>query len=137
MVLVDTSIWSLALRRRAEHLHAEETQLVEEWARLVRSGHATLIGPIRQEILSGIREESTYGQLKSLLDTFRYLEITPGDYDQAAEFFNACRRRGVIGTHVDMLICSVAVRHDMPVYTTDSDFERYAKHVPLELHAAT
>lgn len=53
MVLADTSIWSLALRRRSEDLNRAERRLLSEWFELVRDGRVRLMGPIRQEILSG------------------------------------------------------------------------------------
>ena len=67
IVLVDTTIWSLALRRRRGILSERERRLVEEWARLVRSGEAVLIGPIRQEILSGIRTEKSFAAIQESL----------------------------------------------------------------------
>ena len=134
MVLVDTSVWSLALRRRPRNLSREERHLVDEWKKLVKDGRAVLIGPIRQEILSGLRKQSTFESLRGLLRSFRHLEIEPSDYDRAAEFFNQCRARGVSGGPVDLLISSVAHRLDVPVFTTDPDFERYAQHVPIKLH---
>ena len=134
MVLVDTSVWSLALRRRPESLSIDERHLVDEWKKLVREGGAALIGPIRQEILSGLRTQSTFDSLRVLLRSFRHLEIEPNDYDRAAEFFNRCRARGVSGSHVDLLIASVAHRHDVPIFSSDADFGRYAQHVPLQLH---
>ena len=134
MVLVDTSVWSLALRRRTGSLSIEERQLVDEWKRLVKEGRVVLIGPIRQEILSGLRKQSTFESLRGLLRSFRHLEIEASDYDRAAEFFNQCRARRISGGHVDLLISSVAHRLDVPVFTTDPDFERYAQHVPFKLY---
>jgi predicted nucleic acid-binding protein len=134
MTLVDTSVWSLALRRRPGSLSINERRLVDEWKRLVEKGLAVLIGPIRQEILSGIRERSTFETLRGLLSSFRYFEIVASDYDRAAEFFNDCRANGISGGHVDLLISSVAHRLDVPVFTADPDFVRYARHVPLRLH---
>jgi len=52
-VLVDTSVWSLALRRKARRDHA----MVDELAELIREGRVMMMGPIRQELLSGIKEE--------------------------------------------------------------------------------
>lgn len=134
IVLVDTTIWSLALRRRPQSLNDQESLLVEEWARLVRSGEAVLIGPIRQEILSGIRSEGSFIAIQESLGDFRYLEIIPSDYDQAARFFNLCRSHGITGTAVDLLICAVAHRCDVPIFTTDADFQYYAPHVEIRLH---
>ena len=107
---------------------------MEEWTQLVRSGEAALMGPIRQEVLSGIRSRESFAAIQEELGNFRYLEIIPSDYDQAARFFNACRARGVTGTAIDLLICSVARRTDIPIFTTDADFEHYAPHVGIRLH---
>ncbi len=134
IVLVDTTIWSLALRRRPQSLNAQERLLVEEWARLVRSGEAVLIGPIRQEILSGIRSERSFTAIQESLGDFRYLEIIPPDYDRAARFFNVCRAHGITGTAGDLLICAVAHRFDVPIFTTEADFRHYAPHVEIRLH---
>jgi predicted nucleic acid-binding protein len=134
MVLVDTSIWSLALRRRPAALSAAEDQLVSEWAGLVTEGLATLIGPIRQEILSGIRRSEAFQALRRALLDFPHLGIDAEDYDRAAEFFNVCRARGVTGGPIDMLISSVAYRHAIPVFAADTDFVTYARHLPLRLH---
>jgi len=134
IVLVDTTIWSLALRRRPQTLNDHEKLLVLEWTRLVRSGEAVLIGPIRQEILSGIREEKTFEAIWESLGDFRYLEIHPNDYDQAARFFNRCRTHGIAGTSIDLLLCAVANRFEVPIFTTDPDFGHYAPHTGIRLH---
>jgi predicted nucleic acid-binding protein len=133
-VLIDTTIWSLALRRRSHQLSPAEKRLVDAWAELVSSGRAVLIGPVRQEVLSGIRSEETFEALHEKLSFFRYLEILPGDYSQAARFFNLCRSHGVTGSHIDMLICATADRHNVPIFTTDPDFSGYARHLPIRLH---
>jgi len=134
-VLVDTTVWSLALRRRREKLSSLEQDLVMEWEDLAGSGRAVLMGPIRQEVLSGIREEKAFAALQVRLSKFRSLEVLPGDYDQAARFFNACRSRGISGTSIDMLICATAFRYKVPIFTTDPDFPQYARHVPIRLHS--
>jgi predicted nucleic acid-binding protein len=134
MVLVDTSIWSLALRRRATALSADERRLVIEWEALVDRGRATLIGPIRQEILSGVRHVDTFHVLRRSLLDFPHLSIEVEDYDRAAEFFNLCRGRGSSGGPIDMLIAAVAYRHQISVFSSDTDYARYARHVPVRLH---
>ncbi len=72
--------------------------------------------------------------LQERLSSFRYLEILPGDYDQAARFFNLCRSHGITGSHIDMLICALAYRNGVPIFTTDGDFPDYARHLPIHLH---
>jgi predicted nucleic acid-binding protein len=137
MVLVDTTIWSLALRRRPHDLSAAERRLVDEWAALVRGGLAVLAGPIRQEVLSGVRRQADFETLRQRLSAFALLPIELGDYDRAASFFNTCRAQRVVGTTVDMLLCALAARARAAIFTVDQDFPRYARHLPIRLHAPT
>lgn len=135
MILVDTSIWSLALRRRRGDLNATQRHLVREWERLVREGAATLIGPIRQELLSGVREARAWERLRAALRPFPDLPLASADYERAAQFFNLCRARGIAGSAVDLVICAASARHEAPIYTMDADFRRYASVLGLTLHA--
>lgn len=129
-VLIDTSIWSLALRR-GEHIQNPEAQ---ELKRLITAHLAEIIGPIRQEVLSGVKDESQFGRLESHLTAFPDLPLVTEDYVMAAKFFNLCRSKGIQGSNTDFLICAVAVRHDFAVFTTDGDFPMFAKCLPIVLH---
>lgn len=129
-VLIDTSIWSLALRR-AEHVQNPETL---ELRRLITTHLAEIIGPIRQEVLSGVRDRSQFDRLDSHLAAFPDLPLLTEDYVTAAKFFNLCRSRGIQGSNTDFLICAVAVRHDFAVFTTDGDFPLFAKCLPVVLY---
>jgi len=133
MVLVDTSIWSLALRRSSSDLNEAQRRPVQRWSELVREGHAALIGPIRQETLSGIRDQAAFETLRAHLAAFDDMPIRVGDYEEAARLFNVCRARGVTGTPIDLLICAVAQRMRLPIFTHDKDFERYARHLSIKL----
>jgi predicted nucleic acid-binding protein len=131
-ILVDTTIWSLALRRR--RLGFKEKILVDELAELVLELRAVLIGPVRQEVLSGIPDPKDFEVVRQHLAAFSDLPIVEEDYEEAARVFNACRKKGVQGSHVDFLICAIALRHSAAVFTTDKDFTNYAKHLNLKLH---
>lgn len=133
-VLVDTSIWSLALRRRAHELSTSERALVGELAALAHEGRAGLIGAVRQEVLSGIAQKSRFEYLRNLLRDFDDEAVSTDDYEEAARHTNTCLSKGVAGSAIDFLICAVATRRDFEILTTDPDFERYAKHIPIRLH---
>jgi predicted nucleic acid-binding protein len=130
-VVVDTSVWSLALRRRRASNEPEARELAD----LIREGRASIIGPIRQEILSGVRAEPQYQTLREYLRPFPDLELMVDDYEEAAAFFNRCRARGVQGSNTDFLICAVAVRRKFSILTTDEDFVHFARFLPIQLHA--
>lgn len=134
MVLVDTSIWSLALRRKSADLGAREKSLTLALAELIREGRAQLIGVVRQELLSGIREPEKFDQLRNYLRAFDDVRLDPSDYEEAAQIHNRCRTRGIAGSAIDFLICAVADRRHWQIFTTDSDFDRYKKVLGLELY---
>lgn len=136
-VLIDTPVWSLALRRKATQLNRGERQLVEEWKSLVWDGRARLAGIIRQEVLSGIRDARHFERLRDHLAAFDDVPAAAADHERAAGYFNACRAKGVTPTSFDMLICALASRHALAIFTTDTDFVRYARILPLKLHAAS
>lgn len=130
-VLVDTCIWSLALRR-----NTPGTQLahLEEFKELINEARVQLIGPVRQEILSGVKSDRQFEQLKEHLTAFPDIPITTEDFEQAARFFNLARSKGIQGSNTDFLICSVATRHNLSIFTVDQDFELFQTVLPLHLH---
>ncbi|RJP56171.1 MAG: PIN domain nuclease [Deltaproteobacteria bacterium] len=131
-VIVDTSVWSLALRRDKN----DSTVPVQELRHMIHDHRVQMIGPIRQEILSGIRSESQFKKLRKHLESFPDLPILTEDYVTAAQFFNHCRSKGIQGSNTDFLICAVAFRNKFSIYTTDKDFELFSKHMQIVLHEA-
>jgi predicted nucleic acid-binding protein len=131
-VLVDTSVWSLALRRSRPPIHPRVVELAE----LIREGRASIVGLIRQELLSGVRSAEQFEALRTHLRAFPDLELGTEDHEEAAAFFNRCRARGIQGSTIDFLICAAAARRAMPILTTDDDFASYARILPIELHVS-
>lgn len=130
-ILVDTSVWSLVLRKR--ELSEKEKNLKLYLINLIRSGRVIMIGPIRQEILSGISDLNTYAALRQKLEAFSDFEITTRDYETAAEYFNLCRSHGIQGSHIDYLICSVAVNNKFSILCLDKDFCNYKKYIDMDI----
>lgn len=137
MVLVDTSVWSVALRRSPSQLNERQQRLVAEWRNLIEQRRVAMMGSIRQEILSGIRSQQVFEGVRVRLAAFPDIPIDTTVYEDAAAYFNRCRTRGVTGTPIDMLICAAADRFGLSIFTTDRDFERYAELLPIRLHART
>lgn len=135
-VLIDTPIWSLALRRKAGQLGRGERRLVDTWARIIREGRVILIGPIRQEILSGLSDSVAFDRLREYLRAFEDEPLSTDDHEEAARCHNVCRAVGVAGSHVDFLLCAVALRRHLAIFTVDSDFQRYSQHLSVRLFEA-
>ncbi len=133
-VLVDTSVWSLALRRRHRHLAAAEQAVVAELSALTREGRVRMIGIVRQELLSGIKTTAQYEKLRAALRAFPDESITTSDYEGAAKASNACRAKGIVCSVVDVLICEIAMGRQWSIFTTDPDFRNYARALPIKLH---
>lgn len=129
-VIVDTSVWSLALRRRPSSIASPTVKRLRD---LITDDRIVLLGAIRQEILSGVRSSEQFNRLRDYLRAFPDLELAPEDYELAAEFFNTCRSNGIQGSNTDFLICAVAHRRNYSIFTTDNDFQSFQTHIPVIL----
>jgi len=129
-ILVDTSIWSLALRWQI----SQDKSIVDEFETLIRDFRVQLIGPIRQEILSGIKSEIQFNKLRHHLRSFPDYPIQSNDFELAAQFFNQCRSKGIQGSNTDFIICAIAVNNNWQIFTTDKDFLQFQKIIPVKLY---
>lgn len=124
-VLVDTCVWSLALRRKNRAVLSEDEQrMVASLAEAIQDGRVAMIGPIRQEVLSGIKDLAQFEKLRSALEAFTDEQLTTLHYEEAARLFNLCRGRGVECGPVDILICAVAAREHWTILTSDQGLRR-------------
>lgn len=88
-VLIDTCIWSSALRGKEPKDKDISTQL----ARLIKEDRAKIIGPIRQEVLSGYSNTDQFEKLRLKLEHFPNQPISDSNYETAAKYFNLCRKK--------------------------------------------
>lgn len=129
-IIVDTCVWSLALR----HNKKPSNGTIAELRSLILDFRVQMIGPIRQEILSGIKYEAQFHSLKEKLGGFADLQLSENDYILAAQFYSLCRSKGIQGSNTDFLICAVSANYNLGIFTTDRDFRRFSKHLPINLH---
>ncbi len=132
IVFVDTPIWSLALRRKK--ISSADQACRSELSDLICQARACLIGPIRQEILTGVRDKNVFELLRSHLQGMDAVAVETIDFEQAARMSNICRQNGVQGSAADFLLCAISHRYEAPIFTTDGDFEHYAQHLDITLH---
>ncbi|MDI6745267.1 MAG: PIN domain-containing protein [Thermodesulfovibrionales bacterium] len=129
-VIVDTSIWSLVLRRHSP-VQNPETEILRK---MIENGeNIFLVGVILQEILQGVKERHDFIRLKERLDAFPMLEIEREHYVKAAELKNHLINNGVQISTVDALIATSAIVNGCYLYTNDKDFSHIAKHSKLRL----
>ena len=128
-ILVDTPIWSYAFRSKKPEFAEHVNTLIE----IISNNNVVIIGAIKQEILSGYSDTNKFKKLKAKMESFENTAIVDEDYIQAAMFSNQCRIKGVQGSPIDFLICAVAFRLGIKIFTTDKDFFHYQKHIAIEL----
>ena len=129
-LLVDTSVWSLALRRDVD----VEAPEVNALRRALLGGERVVVtGMILQELLQGFAGPKARAQI---IERFAALPIVVPDLQdhiEAAELRNRCRRRGVqIGTS-DALLAQLCIRNDLMLLSADQDFTLAAAHCALEI----
>ena len=131
-ILVDTSIWSLSLRRPSAVVN-EEAILLKT---IIEQGEDIhLLGIILQEVLQGIRNSKDLLALKEYFKAFPLIDLTREDYMRAAELKNHLIRKGKQGSTIDVLIASAAISHRCHLLTADKHFTHIAEHSELKLFA--
>ena len=129
-LLVDTSVWSLALRRAAPTTEPEVEVLK---AALLGGDVVVTTGLILQELLQGFAGPKAGREIVERFAALPLLQPDRDDHIAAAELRNTCRRAGIqVGT-IDALLAQLCVRHDLVMLTTDQDFVRAAQHCPLRV----
>lgn len=129
-LVVDTSVWSLALRRGSP---SPDPQVAKLATALMQRQPIVLLGVILQEVLQGIREESRFEAVKDYLQAFPIWAMDRADYVAAARLWNLCRSKGVQASTADIQIAVMCVQHDCELLTCDRDFEHIAGFCPLRL----
>jgi predicted nucleic acid-binding protein len=129
MVIVDSDVWSEAFRKKGR-----SSKSVTTLRNLITNGEVVMIGPIRQEVLSGIKNFTQYEQTKNSLRAFPSHIIEESIFEMAASCFNLCRSKGIQGSHTDFLICACSIKWKTSILSKNKDFVHYAKHIPIELY---
>jgi predicted nucleic acid-binding protein len=128
-LLVDTSVWSLALRRDAPPDVPEVRALRDalEGGEIVAT-----TGVILQELLQGVAPERARTQIIEMFAALEYLTPSREDHVAAAGVRNTLRSAGVqVGT-IDALIAHLAIAGDHTLLTTDNDFRIASSHISLQ-----
>lgn len=127
-LLVDTSVWSLALRRDGDATQPEVGALR---GALLGDDLVVTTGLVLQELLQGFSGPTAHDQIVDRFSSLQLVQPDRGDHIAAASLRNTCRRAGVqLGT-IDALLAQLSIRHELTLLTTDNDFRHAAEHCPL------
>lgn len=122
-MLVDTSVWSLALRRDG---HSDDPTVAVLAEALDGTGQVFTTGLILQELLQGFHGPRSRKRIIDRFSALPFLIPDRTDHIDGAQLRNRCRRKGLqLGT-IDALLAQLCVRHDLLMLTTDQDFSRAA-----------
>ena len=122
--LVDTSVWSLALRRDVP----DTTRAVAELKRALEAGDEILVtGLVLQELLQGFNRPKAYSQIIDYFSVLPFLIPEREDYINAAGLRNLCRKKGIQAGTIDALLASLCIESDINILTTDKDFSQIAR----------
>jgi hypothetical protein len=136
MILLDTSVLSLAFRRRRPG--EPEPQVMAALRRLVaEDAPVSVPGIVLQELLSGVRTAQEFDRLKAIMEGFPLVMARREDHVAAARIANACARKGVPAATVDCLVAALAISRMAALFTLDTDFSRMAPHCGLTLFGAS
>lgn len=129
-LLVDTSVWSLALRRDST---VETREVIALREALDGADSVVTTGLILQELLQGFSGPMAKEAIIERFGALPLIQPDRQDHVAAAEVRNACRRAGVqIGT-IDALLVQLCGRYEMTLLSSDKDFTNAARHVPVRL----
>lgn len=133
MIVLDTSILSLAFRRRRRET-GDEPPPVAALRKLIADDAPLVVpGIVLQELLSGVSSREQFRKLQQAMAGFPLLLSGETHHVRAAQINNACRRHGVACSTIDALIAAQVIESGGRLFTTDADFQRIAMHSPLKL----
>ena len=132
-MFVDTSVWSLALRRDVPPDVPEVNQL----RRSLETGSVFCTGLVLQELLQGFAKPKAHEEIVSRFAALPLMVPDREDHIRAAELRNRCRRKGVQSGTIDALLAQLCVRYDLTMLTTDNDFRNMASIIPLSVWSSS
>jgi predicted nucleic acid-binding protein len=131
-ILVDTSVWSLALRRDSP----PASQAVSRLQAALNDGENVFTtGLILQELLQGFKGPKARRRIIEDFSSLPLIVPEKRDHIDAADLKVKLRQKGIqVGT-IDVLLAQLCLRYGLWLLSTDRDFVHIAKHAPLALIA--
>ena len=128
MIVVDTSVWVDFIRGSDTAAHRALVLLLRDKRDIATTETVTM------EVLAGSHRREVRA-LRALLAGFPVLPLHGlSDFEEAAALYRKCRDGGeTVRELSDCLIAVPAIRAGAPVLHADADFDKLARHTPLEV----
>lgn len=127
MVIADSSVW-------IDFQRDPDSEAGRELDQLLSNDEVAMVGPVLSEVLQGARSEAELGFFSSHLTALSFLETTQETWVRAGELNHLLKREGKIMALGDLIIATLALEHDIPVYSLNGDFDRVSR---LRRHQAS
>jgi predicted nucleic acid-binding protein len=133
MIFVDTSVWSVAFRRKQE---SANIHIINQLKTLIEKDESLIVpGIVFQELLSGLKEEAQFNRMYQLITGFTILVANESHHKLAAQIANNCRKNGVATSTSDCLIAAMTISYNAQLLTTDKDFGYMANYCDLKIYS--
>ncbi len=129
MVIADSSIW-------IDFQRDPGSETGRELDRLLDADEVVMVGPVLTEVLQGAQSQREFDFFASHLTALLFLETSQDTWVKAGELNHKLKERGKMLSVGDLIISTLALQHDMPVYSLNGDFDRVAglrRHEPGEI----
>jgi len=127
LVLIDTSVWILALRK------SPLLPVRDEVEHLLSGNRVAIVPMIRLELLGGTKSISEFDRLKSRLNALHQIPIDNATWEVAAQLSFQLRQRGKVIPYTDILISSAAILAKALLLHADKHFDLMAEYTDLNV----
>ena len=130
MIVVDTTVWIDFFGAKGSPFDLHLTRLIEQGESL------GLTDLVYCEVLQGIRDETDFVRVRSILQSYPILRMRGLNlFEHAASIYRDCRRGGfTIRKTIDCLMAATCLENDVHLYHNDRDFDVIARVRDLQIH---
>lgn len=129
LVLIDTSVWILALRKSPPPL----ILIKDEVARLLVENRVAIVPLIRLELLGGTKSPAEFKRLESRLSALHQLPADEASWEMAIHLAFKLRQSGRIIPYTDIIIASAAIINNCTLLHSDKHFDLVAENTSLNV----
>ena len=129
LVLIDTSVWILALRKSPSPLVKDQVE------HLLAENRVAIAPMIRLELLGGTKSLSEFNRLKSRLDALHQIPTNEANWELATQLAFKLRQQGKVIPYADILIGSAAILAGCLLLHADRHFDLMAEDAKLSVRS--